>query len=203
MADTALFSTAEARAFEGERLKSPADFPAADITAKEVEIRELFTRICGVHFIPTTVTDEYHDGDGTGTLFLGWPLVSSVSAASYRSPGDSTWTPLVASELAVCSFNAAGVLDWESGIWPKGRRTVKVTYACGHAAVPKPIKRAALLVAANEIPLSMVSGQATSGSVGEISYTYLTPGANWGFWKPLGEVNMILAQYMYRSPGIA
>ena len=39
-ADTALFSTAEARAFDKAQLTNSTTYPDATITAKEVEIRD-------------------------------------------------------------------------------------------------------------------------------------------------------------------
>ena len=94
----ALFSVAEARAFDKAQLASTTDYPNASIIAKEVEIRAFLARVCGVDFIATTHTDEYHDGDWSHTLMLDWPLVTAVTAVSYRE--DATWTAFTADELA-------------------------------------------------------------------------------------------------------
>ena len=59
----ALFTVAQARAFDKGQLANGATFPDAVIAAEEAAIRAKFERIIGIALSPTVGT-EYHDADG-------------------------------------------------------------------------------------------------------------------------------------------
>jgi hypothetical protein len=205
MTDTTLFTTAEARAFDygtTDVLGNNTTYPDADLTAAEARIRAHFERICRVAFFPTTVTDEYHSGDGSQILSLSWPKVTSVTAVSTRS--DSTWTALTADELADLHIDPD--LDWclyrEGSCWPTGTRNIKVTYVHGFSSVPTPIKRAALICACAELIPSEISSRATSYSDGTMSFQ-LTYAGSAPHWTGIPEVDAVLELYNHSLPGIA
>jgi len=202
MADpTALFTTAEARAFDKAQLASATDFPDADIIAKEVEIRAFLTRVCSVDFIKTTHTDEYQDGYGGSSIAVDWPLVTAVTAASLRS--DTTWTPLTATEIGQLQVYDTGEVYWEGGYWPAGRRNVKLTYTAGYAATPDLIKRAALRIVTLELPTSNVPFTAESYDAGGMSVNFANGDGFKGHWHRDPEVMRAIRMYDYSLPGIA
>ncbi len=200
-APTALFTVAEARAFDKAQLTSVTKYPSADIIAKEAEIRAFFTAACGVDFIPTVHTDEYHDGAGTETLLLDWPRPTAISAASTRS--GTTWTAFTAAELAALQAYKTGRVYFDGGTWSAGQNNIKVTYTAGHATVPDLIKRAALRVCVQEMPSSNVSLAAESANEGGMTVTFGRGDGYAGNWHRDADVVKALRLYDERSPGIA
>lgn len=203
MADpTALFTTAEARTYDKLQLADALEFSDAAIAAKEAEIREWLERVCRVNFIPTTHSDEYHDGDGSQLLMLDWPRVTSVSAAAWRS--GASWTPLTVSELAElypAASTGGRLLYRESGVWTAGVRNWKLTYIAGYTAVPSLVKQAALQIAVNELPPNMVPFEATGYDAGGGAYTWSRGDGYGGNWHALPLV--MKAIRMYSSPVVA
>jgi hypothetical protein len=199
---TGLFTVAEARAFDKAQLADTAYSDAA-ITAKEAEIREWFTKVCGVAFLPTTATDELHDGDSTNTLLLDWPRPITVSAISIDG------TALTATELLTTDYSAGlavyptGKLVRRSGVFTRGEQNVLVTYSHGHATVPALIKDAALRIAVVEIPTSSL-GMSTDAydSDGQTINFALGDGFN-DNWSRIPEVRRAIRMYNERLPGIA
>ena len=203
MADTALFTTAEARAFDKGQLADGEDYQDATITAAEVEIREFFSRTCRCDFFPTTHTDEYHSGDGTSRIALTWPMVTSVTAVSTRA--DTTWTALSAGELADIYVDPDNddEIVWESGWWTRGVRNIKVTYVAGHTAVPKLVKDAALRIAVSTLPTSALSMAANTFDENGMAISFnLGDGYN-DNWHPIPEVRRAIRLYSRRLIGAA
>jgi hypothetical protein len=204
MADTELFSTAEARAFNGAKLSNETTYLTATLTAKEVEIREAFARICGVDFIQTTHTAELHDGDGSDYLMLNWPKVSSVTAISVDG------VALTASELSTTDYSEGlaidaekGVITRRSGTFDAGWANVSVTYVAGFEPVPDLIKRAALIIATTEIPASNVPFNADDYDAGGMSVSFGRGDGFNGNWWSMPEVVKALRLYTYKMPGVS
>lgn len=198
-----LFTAAEARAFNRGQLADESTYSDSAITSKESEIREWLTRVCGVDFVSTTHTDEYHSGDGTAYLVLDWPRVSSVTAASTRS--GSTWTALTADELADlhAASDATGLLYREGSYWPRGVRNLKLTYVAGYSAVPALVKRAALLIAVAELPTSNVPMQAESWDDGGVSVSFARGDGFNDAWHRIPDVVKAIRLYSHRPPAVA
>jgi hypothetical protein len=195
-----LFTVAEARAFDKGQLDDET-YTSAAIIAKEAEIRAFLTRVCGVDFIPTTHTDEYHSGDWSHVLMLDWPLVTSVAAVSYRE--DATWTAFTADELADLQVSDTGLLYREDAVWPSGVRNLRVTYAAGHASVPAEIKAAALRVAVAEMPTSNVPFSAESYEAGGMDVSYAAGDGFADAWHRDATVRRAIRLYTMRLPGVA
>lgn len=202
MPETALFTTAEARAYAGSKLASETDYPTVAITAAEIEIRELFVEVTACDFFPTTHSDEYHSGDGSSILTVNWPLVTSVTAASLRS--DTTWTALTAGELAdlYVDPDRTRSIVWETNVWTDGTRNVKVTYVAGYTSVPKVIKDAALQVLVTSLPLSNRSRYADSYSADGVSVSFNLGDGFRDNWHAIPEVRRALRLYSERLPGL-
>jgi hypothetical protein len=204
MADTALFSIAEARAFDKAQLTSGTDYLDAAITAKEAEIREWMDRACGVNFIRTTHTAEIHDGEGSNFLEVDWPLISSVSAISVDG------VAFTAGELSTTDYDSGLAIDPKlpiitrrSGCFTAGWSNVSVTYVAGYEFVPDLIHRAALLICTYEMPATNLSPAAESYDADGISISF---GRGDGFgrqWSKIPEVMKAIRLYDRSMPGIA
>jgi hypothetical protein len=199
----ALFTVAEARAFNNAALASATDYSDAAVIAKEAEIREWLTRVCGVDFVPTVHTDEYHSGDGSRTLLLDWPLVTTLTAVSLRS--DDTWTAFSADELddVRVAPGGSGLLYREGSWWPYGWDNVKATYTAGHVSVPALIKRAALRVCAQEMPTSNVPFSAESYDAGGMNVSFAQGDGYQGHWHRDAEVMKAIRMYDRSLPGVS
>jgi hypothetical protein len=205
-APTALFTVAEARAFDGGVLANATTYPDATIIAAEARIRQTFSSplVCDVAFIPTVEADEAQDGGGARTLVLNHSKLISVSAASIDG------VALTAAQLSETDYSSGlavyreeGYIARRSGCWMAGRLNCLVTYSHGWAAVPADVKRAALMLLVAQLPKSVSSNMATRFSDDSGSYDLFQPSGNPGYWYAIPEVNAILRLYSRAMPGIA
>lgn len=200
---TSIFTPAEAKAFRHQgQTPLASGYTDAELQAVADQITEDFAQICGVSFVPVTVTDEVLAGSGDGVLILPHPQVTAVTAAARRYWQDTTWTDLTTDELATLIVEAAGVVHWPGNVWPHGAGRVKVTYTHGYASAPAQIKRAALILAVNDLLSSNVSDRATQQTNENGTFNLAVPG--WGSNQPYGIpiVDATLARYSCRTPGI-
>ena len=202
MSDTTLFTIAEARAFDKAQLGNATTYPDVTITAKEVEIREWLELVCGVNFIPTTHTSEVHDGDGTASLILDWPRVTSVTSITVDG------VAYAAADIITTDYSAGLAIDRygltrRSGMFAAGSSNVAVTYVAGHAAVPALIKRAALRTACLELPSSNVPFSAESYDAGGVDVSYAQGDGFRGSWSRDADVRKAILMYSISLPGVA
>lgn len=194
-AASALFTVAEARSWDKAQLSSDTDYTDAVIIAAEASIRERLSRWCGRFFLATSVTNEYHSGDGSALLVLRYPDVQSVTAASVRS--DDDWTALTADQLASIRVvpEATDTVYYEDGYWPRGVGSVRVTYTAGLPAVPEMVKRAALDMVVDELCVSNVPWQADSYDAGNVNYSWSRADGYNGAWSSLPSVMAAVRMY--------
>ena len=204
MPSTELFSTAEARAFDGARLASETDYPDVIVTAKEAEIRSWLERACGVNFIPTVHSSEVHDGDDSNYLILNWPRITAV--ASIYVDG----VALTAAEINLTDYDEGLAVDpvlpmitRRSGIFASGWSNVLITYTAGYVTVPDLVKRAALMIAVQEIPANNMPFQADGFDDGGTSYSFARADGYGGNWSSIPQVMAAICMYSYKGPGIA
>lgn len=204
MPETALFSTAEARAFNGAQLASVTDYPTQAITDKEAEVRAFLEKVCGVNFIPTSHTSEVHDGDGSNYLVLKWPLVTEVTALSVDG------VAFTAAELNATDYGAGLAIDAElglitrrSGLFLPGWSNVSVSYVAGYTTPPAAIKRAALVITCNELPVSNVPWQAEGYDAGGTSYSWSRGDGYGGNWSSFPDVMKAIRMYDRSLAGMA
>lgn len=183
----ALFTAAEAKAFSYNGDTPLAERTDAELNEAAARIAERFTEICGVAFEPTEATATI-DGSGRGALVLPHLRVTEVEEGTV---GDDEV------DVEDVSIYAAGIIYRDAG-WTRGFNNVTITYTHGHAAVPRPIKRAALIVAVHEVVGSDVPSAATSHSDELGTYERFTPGAE-NSWYGLPEVDSVLAQYREKT----
>lgn len=176
MADTVIFSAAEARAFDKKQLANAQTYPDATIVAQEVAIRARFERIIGVRLIAAANT-EYYDGDGTATLYLRQhnPFAEatprSVTLTSVTTIAtDDTETALTAPELTnVVKY--PDKLVRRSGYFTAGSRNIKVVYTTGYVTVPVDIKTAALWACVQELIPTSLPSSVIDGADGTINWS--------------------------------
>lgn len=201
---TAIFTVADARAFryQGQTpLAVEDDYPDELIEATAARISADFERIAGVAFVPTTVTDEVFDGPGDGSLLLPRPRVTAVTAAGYRGYGAADWTAYTVEELAGIELDSAAGIAYRVGAcWPRGSRAVKLTYTHGYATPPEAIKRAALILAVEQLAGSNVSARATQATNEFGTYNLSVAGWREQSYYGLPEVDSVLARYSARTP---
>lgn len=204
MADVALFSIAEARAFDKAQLASITDYPDAAVTAKEVEIREWLDRACGVNFIRTTHTAEVHDGDGSNYLELDWPLIATVSNIVVDG------VAFTAGELSTSDYSSGLAIDPKlpiitrrGGTFTSGWSNVTVTYVSGYEYVPDLIHRAALLIATYEMPATNLSPAAESYDADGMNISFGRGDGFNGNWHKIPEVMKAIRLYDRSLPGVA
>jgi len=198
-----LFTISEARAFDKGQLASVSDYPDLAINAKELEIRQFLAQAMGADAIPTAHT-ETHDGDGSDYLVLRWPLVTEVTALSIDGVA-------VAAEFLNASDYADGMaIDYErgmitrrGGIFAAGWSNVDITYTAGYALPPELVKRAALMLAVNELPAQNAPWQAESFEAGGTSFSWTRGDGYRGNWSGIPDVQRAINLYTRRMPGVA
>lgn len=191
-----LFTVAEARAFvyQGEaQLTDDTAYPDELIEDAAARIGEDFARICDVAFEPTTVTETIAGG---GYPELALPHTRVTAVATVESYSGSAWSDFTGSYRLL----DGGILLNDSGCWSRGRANIRVTYTHGYAAVPGPIKRAALILAVNDLRSSNVSDRATQQVNQFGSYNLAVAGWREGQWYGLPVVDSVLQRYSERGP---
>ncbi len=197
--DATLFSVAEARAFDKAQLTSVSLYSDATITAKEITIRAKFEREIGVALAPTAST-EYHDGDGTDTLYLDHHNPRAVSTPSPLTVSsitviatDDTETAFTATELAdVVKYS--NKLVRRSGTFTRGSRNILVVYTHGYTTPPDDLKTAALYAVAQELIPTSVPSSVIDGSDGQINWLR-TKDPERGRWYGNEAIDAVLREH--------
>lgn len=200
-----LFEVNELREFESA-LSASADYSAAKIRAARDDATERLEQAAQVAFSPRRIRRRL-SGDGTTRLMLPDVKVTEVHSVSVY--GDDTGTDLVddafdATEVADVEVDGdAGVLVMTSGRWPKGHLNVLVDYTHGYAAVPGPIRRAAMLLAVEALVPSALPPRATAQAtdLGDFRISLANPDA--GRDTGIPEVDAAIAAWGCRRPRIA
>lgn len=192
----ALFSIAEARAFDQAKLASESTYTDAEITAVQSAINDRFAMICGVRFEPTTATDIRRDGDGSDTLWVVHHRLISVSGCTIYNTDGTAEETFDASDLADLAVYPEGrIVRKQNGLFLKGNRNVKLTYIHGWATCPEAVKTAALRLCVDELLESDVSRRVTNMADGEMRYNFSVPGRGKTEWTGLPVVDTILRTY--------
>lgn len=198
-----LFTIAEARAAHPDLLE--ATYPDATIQAIRERITEWFAEICGVSFVER-FRRVVVSGDGTAELLLPEAMrVTALRRAEERTSGTQTWTALSAGDLADVLVEPHGLLVRETiGTWTAGRRNWRIGYEHGWEQVPEPIKHAAIRVLISQVFPSNHSDRALSETNSLGTFRLAAPDARtWGRWFGLPLVDVVLAEYNERVPGMA
>lgn len=197
----ALFSVAEARAYDRAQLANVTDYPTVDIEAKELEIRQWLAEACGVDFVPTSHT-ETHDGDASDYLMLGWPKVTSIDSLTIDGTAIGSGYLSLTDYSIGMAVSEAGLLTWRGGTFTAGWGNVLITYTAGYAAVPYLIKRAALRVCVLEMPTSNVPFAADSYDGGGMTVNFANGDGFGGRWHRDPDVMKAVRMYDYSLPGV-
>jgi len=117
----------------------------------------------------TSVTDEWRDGNGTGSMLLPFPLTALTSLVVYADRTDTAPDTLVANTDYVVNLTTGVVNRIDGGRFTLGRQNVKVSYSFGYVTVPSDARLVALQVAARIYEIGMVENE----SVGGVSQAYV------------------------------
>lgn len=202
-----LFTETEARAFDGAKLTSTVTYSDALIAGARARITEDFIKILGVAPFPRYKRVTL-SGSGHQCLLLPDLFPTSIREAAILESDNTTWTALTADELADIAIEDTGEVYRRSlGIWPWGRRNIRIGYEYGFQQTPGPLKQAALLVLtggdAQSVVRSDIDYRATSFSDGIGTIRFLTPGLGRGdVWYSAPDVNRILQTFRHAVPGV-
>ena len=209
----ALFTPAEARAYDKGHLENSGSYSDAAITAKEIAIRAKFERIIGVA-LSTTSSTEYYDGTGSCVLYLKH---HNPWAASTPSPITLTSVTVISTDNTETAFTASELLDVvkyphklirRSGVFTPGVRNIKVVYSHGYSSAPDDIKQAALqaivLPPPDGLVPSGVSSYATDGMDGTVNWSRVKDPER-GRWYGNEIIDAVLREHrnIEMLPGIA
>lgn len=204
-----LFTVAEARALGGTSasngLLDTVAYPDAVIEAARSRITESFQDICGVAFVPRyrrVIVDRL---DGSHLLL---PDMRVTALRSIETRERTTWTAWTADELAEAYVTPWGGLTSELARISSGSRNVRVGYEHGWERAPQDIRRAAMILARNQIVESNFSDRATGFSSDTGTYSIGQAGTQqnaWSAFRHTGypEVDAVLNRYMERIAGLA
>ncbi|MDD2756890.1 MAG: hypothetical protein PHS80_15360 [Methanothrix sp.] len=205
----AIFTEAEARAWDKGQLANTSIYLAATITAKATSIQAKFERIIGVALAATAYT-EYYDGDGTDTLYLNhhnpwaeatWRPVTLTSVTVIAT--DDTETAFTADELSdVVKY--PDMLVRRSGTFTKGHRNIKVVYTVGYTTCPDDIKAAALQACVQELVPTNIPSSVIDGADGTINWSRVKDPAR-GRWYGNESIDAVLREHRATEtlPGVA
>lgn len=90
---------------------------------------------CGRYF-PQASYDEYYDGDGTdGLLLRQYPVVSVASVEI----GGVQLDP-----ASYALYAQLGLVRLKGGVFPRGKKNVRLQYTAGYSTIPKDLEQAAV-----------------------------------------------------------
>ena len=193
-----LFTEAELRAFYSSDLTSATTYPDAQLAEARDRIASEFEDICGVSFVRRW-RRETHPGDGSAILNVDRPYISSVTVATVGSVDVSG------------SVTVAPVLPYlyrTSSTWSAATQAspfnVTVSYVHGHQSVPSDVKRAAMILARQQL-VKDVTGQgvpetASSWNDSTGQYVSFSPNDQTSRWYGIPAVDTVLRRYMMKIP---
>jgi hypothetical protein len=147
-------------------------------------------------------------GTGTQEIMVPDVKVTAVTACSIYDSSGTLTEALDSDDIADLAIYPYGVIRRRSrGAFNWGSRNVTITYTHGWTSIPADLKRAALMLAMNQLTTSNLSDRTTSYSDGSMNYQLSTAGriSGDGWIQPFGlpEVDTTLRRYCQRIPGIA
>ena len=90
---------------------------------------------CGRIF-PQGGYDEYIDGDGTETLLSHQFPILSVNSLEVDG--------IVKGSTSFVLYSPLGLLKLKSGVFPRGKKNVRLQYTAGYATIPKDVEQACI-----------------------------------------------------------
>src|SRR5688572_18251330 len=177
-----LFEEAEARAFDNGAMSNTTNYTDAMIAEARTRIHDAFETILG-YPLGRRYYRETLNGSGLATLLVERGSVVTVRTAETRLAGAAAWAELDADELADLYVleGAEEVYRETLGAWPYGRQNVRLSYEAGRPIHPE-IKRAALIVARNQIVVSNIPARALSESTQTGQISLATANSTRGYW---------------------
>lgn len=195
-----LFTEAELRAYGPGSSVANAKFTDAQILAMHDLVKDSFEARVGAAF-GLTFEREILSGSDLVGIYLRRPKVYRIRAVAVRS--GATWTALTVDELAALFVDDFGRLEWESAVWPRSYRNIRVDYEHGYQPIPPEIKNAAMMLAKEWLVGSNIPARATTQIDQSGQFTLATPGLRGSIYGvPL--VDEVINKYaaLHYLPGI-
>ncbi len=194
-----LFTEAELRAYYSSDLTSAATYPDSDIAAARERITAEFEQICGVSFVPR-YKRQTMSGDGSHVLWIDRPYTSEVLSATIGT------TSQTVSNLALDDM--LPIVRHKTSTWTAATNSdpynVTISYVHGHAAPPGDIKRAAMILARNQLVKDVtgagVPENASSWNDGTGQYVSFAANDQTGRWYGIPAVDTALRRYSMQVP---
>ena len=194
-----LFTEAELRSFYKSDLTSSTTYPDADINAARDRIAAEFEQICGVAFVPT-YRRETHAGDGTTVLKVDRPYIRAILSATISGTAQTVGN-LTFDDTLPYVFHTTGTFSRSSTSKP---RNVTISYRHGHQTVPPDIKRAAMILARQQLVKDVTGAgipeTASSWNDGTGQYVSFAPNDKTGRWYGIPAVDTALRRYSMQNP---
>lgn len=96
---------------------------------------DLIHSYCGRIF-PEAGYDEYYDGDGTDGLLANQYPISTVTTLEVNG--------LQKDASAYTLYEQLGLLRLKSGVFPRGKKNIRLQYTAGYATIPNDLEQAAI-----------------------------------------------------------
>lgn len=190
----ALFTLAEARAFDKRQLADAAKYPDALLAATRARILDEFERICRTAFVPRFRLLQL-DGDGSRNLQVWDTRVTRVRYAAMRYRGQDTYTPLTDTDLGDLFISPGGTVSWDSrGWWWPGNNNILIGYEYGYRQPPAGIRRAALILAVSQLVPNDLGDRTMSVSTEAGTFRLATAGIGRSYFG-LPQVDAELDRY--------
>lgn len=144
------------------------------------EAQDFINEKTGKKWDSNTITEEYHDYDGSGYVQTYHSPVITITSLSYEKNGFSQtsedWTELDegrTSDKNFIVYKDEGEIQFHNTTLKTGYKNIKISYTYGHSSVPLRITRLATLMTARRVISAVQAKSATteggSVSVGTIS----------------------------------
>ena len=203
-----LFTDPEARAHSvGADTTAPLSdatkYPDAVLHDARDRITDRFAAICGVSFIPRFAL-EIQDGRAGVDLLVDRTRATALISIATRVLGATAWTAFTAAELADTQLETHGELIRETlGVFPTGRRNVRVQYVHGWERVPTPIRDAALDVLVHTETRRGSDPRILSATNELGTIRYAVPGGSIAPHYGLPDADAVLKDYSEKVPAVA
>lgn len=194
-----LFTESELRAYYKSDLTSATTYPDVNIAEARERIAEAFEEICGVSFVPR-YRRQTIAGSGTTVLPVDRPYVTSILSATIGTT-TQTVADIAMDDHLPYVFHTTGTWTTATTADP---RNVTISYQHGHTAVPGDIKRAAMVLARQQLVKDVtgagVPETASSWNDGTGQYVSFAANDQTGRWYGIPSVDTALRRYMMRIP---
>ncbi|MDE2100145.1 MAG: hypothetical protein KGL39_23015 [Patescibacteria group bacterium] len=166
-------------------------YPLALIKATRTAVEDVIEgpRAAARAFVPRGARESLN-GSGKARLFLNQFDASELISVKING---TAWTPEQVATVAVDDNTLELTASSPISVWPIGTKNVEVHYVHGLSAPPPPIRRAALLLAVENMAPTDIPSRATAASIGDQMFRITVAGRDGITGIP--DVDAAIAQF--------